>query len=353
MEIGEIINKAYSLIPTVFSVVLVIGAYKVTQSLLTKKSSGSGGLTLIRQTILFTIGFIGFFMILLALPINHELRGQLLSLLGIVLAASISLSSTSLLGNAMAALNIGMVNSFKIGDFIRCGDIFGRVTSKGLFHTEVQTENRDLMTIPNLHLVTNHVTVTRASGTILSGVVSLGYDVSRVLIEKTLIKAAEKAGLIDGFVFVTELGDFSVVYKVSGLLKDVNKILSVKSKLNKAMIDLLHEADIEIVSPTFMNQRQVNDTVFIHKSRKTDTQLEADKAESVIFDKAEKAEEIEKKEMKLEEVVAKIEELESERKSAKSEDKPTFDERIENLKNIKLRLETRIAEQKDKLNKEG
>ena len=51
------------------------------------------------------------------------------------------------------------------GDFISAGDQFGRVTERGLFHTEIQTETRDLTTVPNLFLVTHPVTTVRSSGT--------------------------------------------------------------------------------------------------------------------------------------------------------------------------------------------
>ncbi len=116
------------------------------------------------------------------------------------------------------------------------------VSERGLFHTEIQTENRDLTTIPNLYLVTNAVRVTRSSGTFISGVCSLGYDVNRQKIEKALLDAAERAELKDPFVRITELGDFSVVYKVYGMVKDIKTVLSAQSRLNAMILDALHDA---------------------------------------------------------------------------------------------------------------
>ena len=60
------------------------------------------------------------------------------------------------------------VRNFRMGDFIRVAEHFGRVSERGLFHTEIQTENRDLTTLPNLFLVTHPVTTIRTSGTIVS-----------------------------------------------------------------------------------------------------------------------------------------------------------------------------------------
>jgi ribonuclease BN (tRNA processing enzyme) len=104
-------------------------------------------------------------------------------------------------------------------------------------------------------LISNPLVTISSSGTIISTTVSLGYNVSREQVEKALIKAAEKVDLENIFVHVVELGDFSVTYKVGGLLKDVSSLITKRSDLKKMMFDSLHEDHIEIVSPTFMNQR--------------------------------------------------------------------------------------------------
>ena len=83
----------------------------------------------------------------------------------------------------MAGLMLQVAKSFSPGDFVRVGEYFGRVTERGLFHVEKQTEDRDLTTLPNLHLATNSITVVHSAGTIVSAELSLGYDVSHVLLK--------------------------------------------------------------------------------------------------------------------------------------------------------------------------
>ena len=55
---------------------------------------------------------------------------------------------------------------FRSGDFIRVKEYFGRVTERGLLDTEIQTETRELISIPNAFLISNPVQVIRSSGTI-------------------------------------------------------------------------------------------------------------------------------------------------------------------------------------------
>jgi len=126
----------------------------------------------------------GLLIVILVIPMGDTMRGQVLSLIGILLSAAIALSSTTVPGNAMAGVMMRGVRNFRMGDFIRAGEHFGRVSEQGLFHTEIQTEDRELTTIPNLHLVTHPVTTIRTSGTMISTSVSLGYDVSRLRIEE-------------------------------------------------------------------------------------------------------------------------------------------------------------------------
>jgi len=241
---------------------------------------------------------------------------------------------------------IRIIKAHRAGDFIKAGEHEGRISEQGFLHTEIQTEDRTLTTIPNLFMVTNPVTVVRSSGTIVSAQVSLGYDVPRTKIEKLLIKAGGRAGLKDPFVQVLELGDYSVLYRVAGLLEDVKYLLSFKSKLRKAMLDELHEGGVEIVSPTFMNQRiHKPESQFIPKrdffSKKDDLTAEAN-PEDLIFDKADDAEVKERIKVILSEVDARIAEVEKELKAKIKEAVKEGDEGFEEYTNAVSAFELKL-----------
>ncbi len=347
----KILDFIFSFRPTVLTVIAVIGIYYLVKWILDRQAKGKSDATLIRSISLFFIAFVGIVAIILALPMGDSLRGQITSLIGIVISAVLALSSATFIGNGLAGIMLRTVNSFRPGDFINVNDHFGRITERGLFHSELQNEERDLITLPNLYLVTNPVKVTRSSGTFISGTCSLGYDVNRKKIEAALIKSAEMAQLTDPFVRVIELGDFSVVYRVYGMVENIKTFLSAQSRLNAMMLDCLHEANIEIVSPNFMNQRQVGDAVFIPKKVRVKEEVAQTEApEDKIFDKAEEAESIEKRKEKVGDVDQKLKDL-SEALKACSDDaeKAELQKKIDNWKAIKEKMQTKIDEQLDDL----
>lgn len=247
-----------------------------------------------RQLMVLGAWALALLLITLALPLSDSTRGQVLSLIGVVITALIALSSTTLVANMMAGVLLRIVNSLRPGDFIRVGEHFGRVSERGLFHIEMQTEDRDLMTLPNMHLITNPVTVVHDTGTIISATVSLGYDVHRKQIEKLLKQAAVDAELNDPFMQILELGDYSVLYRIAGRLDDVSSLITARSRLRACMLDVLHGAEIEIVSPSFMNQRpQTQGKKTIPRPERptllVDESEPQTKVEDMVFDKAEQA----------------------------------------------------------------
>ncbi len=255
-----------------------------------------------RQLLVFATILVGMIGVVLTLPLDAGIRGQLLTLLGLVITAVLTLSSPTVAANAMAGLMVRSVKGFSPGDFIQVDQHFGRVTEQGLFHTEIQTEDRDLLTLPNLYLANHPIKVVHASGTIVSAEVSLGYDVDHHIVEELLVQAAEQANLEEAFVYVTALGDFSVNYRVSGFLKQVKHLLSARSLLRKQMMDHLHQHKIEIVSPSFMNQRQIREDIIPHRSFVRADSIEGSEPENLVFDKAERAQQVEELKNSYEEI---------------------------------------------------
>ncbi|MFK8052201.1 MAG: mechanosensitive ion channel family protein [Woeseiaceae bacterium] len=244
-----------------------------------------------RQMITVGLVLLGVLIVVLTVPVDAGTRGSLLSLFGIIVSATIALSSTTLVGNVMAGLMMRAVGSYRLGDYVRVGEYFGRISEMDLLHTEIQTEERDLTTLPNIFMATHPVRVMRTSGTILSVELSLGYDVSRHKIEALLLEAGKQCGLESPFVQIKELGDFSVTYAIAGLLTDVKSVLGKRRQLRAATMDALHAAEIEIASPVLVSTRAFSPKQsFIAPTEETIANSSGSGPDSIVFDKAIEAE---------------------------------------------------------------
>ena len=278
------------LIPGIISLLVTLSLILIFNYLFHKKNLFSRE-RIIQQIIYIIILAIGLLLTIFTLPINVEDKNLVLTFVSIVIGAIITFSSTTFVANAMAGIMLRLINPFRVGDFIKTDGTFGRVTEIYFLHTQVQSIDRDLITIPNLTLVSKPLKTIRSSGTIITTGVSLGYNIPRKAIEKSLLQAAETTGLENPFVHVEKLGDFSISYKVGGLLKDIDRIITARSDFKKNVIDKLHNSDIEIVSPTYMNQRVFSEDYVCMPPKEDTGKITKEKepeihTEDIIFDKA-------------------------------------------------------------------
>lgn len=255
--------------------------------LLARNKSLTSEARLPRQLLLLLITISAVITAIVVSPLPESTRNQVLGLIGVLLSGVIVLSSAPFVTNFMATVMLRVTLPFEVGDFIRVGDYFGKVSGRGLFDTEIQTENRELIALPNATFINQGVTVMRSSGVIISATVSLGYDHGAAKVESLLLQAATEAGLDDPFVHLITLGDFSVQYRIAGLLSDVDRNLTARSDLNKKILYVLHGANVEIASPTITRHiNQDADTRILPTEQPVLTASEGADAEDIVFDKA-------------------------------------------------------------------
>ncbi len=335
------LDAALQFIPTLTALALSIAGLAALNWVLRRRWKDDPDAQFRFQLIMLALTLAGVLAVVMTLPVTDTLRGQLLSLIGILLSAAIALSSTTFIGNIMAGIMLKLVRSARPGDFITVEHLTGRIAEMDLLHTQIQTEFRDLVTVPNLYMVTNPMQVLRASGTIISAEVSLGYDVAHSDAQQLLCRATERAELRDGFAHVRELGDFSVTYRAAGLLEDVTSLISARSRLREAVLDELHDAGIEIVSPNFMNTRSIADNERILpkpvlKGSQGEEEPEV-QAEDIAFDVAKEA-------ASTEEIRKSIESAEAELAEIPEDSRDSEDAKV-------ARLETKIEKLKGRLAK--
>lgn len=302
-----------------------------------------------RRWVMLALTIAAVLLVLIQLPVNDDTKKTVIQAVGIAVTALLTLSSTTIAANLMAGIMLGRVQAFRPGDIIKvsgpAGETFGRVTSRGLFHVEVQTEERDLVTLPNSYMITHPVRVVRQSGTIITCELSLGYDVPHSKLGVLLTQAATAAGLEESYMLVRELGDFSVTYRVCGFLKDTKSIISARSRLRASILDTLHDAGVEIVSPTFMNQRRVEERVIAVEEEQPAERSEQSTStpEAIAFDKADDAERIERVRKALEEAKQLLKSMEGELGECPDENRVELKNDIEHQKKLIEYLTSRVG----------
>ena len=332
------------LLITVISVLLVLW---VAHMLLIVRQTDLGSEKLFpRLLTMMGLTLIGMVVIVLAIPVESGTRNQIIGLIGLVISAVFAFSSGNIFANLMAGMLLRVTSPFRVGDFIRVNEHFGRVAERGLFDTEVQSESRELIAIPNLFLVTHPVATVRNSGAIVSTSLSLGYDLNHNLIRPLLLEAAIKSGLEEPFVHIRELGDFSITYRISGILTEVRGLITAQSNLRIAVLDILHRENIEIVSPGFMNQRQLDIAEKVlprsaTRKEKRKASVDNTMAEEIVFDKAEQAEQFSAEKSQLYEGIAALEE---QLKTAEDAEKQVVALELEHMKEQLATLDLIIAE---------
>ncbi len=102
-EIWEVVKSfGVSFFTVVFFILIFIGV----KFILKRQSRGKSDFKMIHQIILFLLAFVGVVAFILTLPMNDDLRGQVTSLMGIVISAVFALSSaTSASSSALRCAN--------------------------------------------------------------------------------------------------------------------------------------------------------------------------------------------------------------------------------------------------------
>jgi len=336
----------FDLLPLAIVLICVVAVLWTAHIMLIARQTELGSEKLFpRLLTMMGLTLVGIIIIVLALPVASYTMNQIIGLIGLVISAVFAFSSGNIFANLMAGILLRVTTPFRVGDFIQVGEHFGRVAERGLFDTEVQSESRELIAIPNTFLVTQPVATVRNSGAIVSTSLSLGYDLSHNRIRPLLLAAATKSGLEEPFVHITELGDFAISYQVAGILTEVKGLITARSNLRIAILDILHGENIEIVSPGFVNQRRMDGTrvvpVPLTTMEKKSSSVDNSSAEDIVFDKAEQAEQFNSEKAQLKSGIV---DLEEQLKVAKGDEKAVIALELEHLKEQMATLELIIAE---------
>ena len=165
------------------------------------------------------------------------------------------LAVQGLLQNYGAGFNIIFTRPFVVGDTIQVQGVHGQVKDIHLAYTQLQTEDDELITIPNRHIVGEILHNTKALS-LLELAIGVAYssdlDHVKTVLESHISQNAFTSPSKTPMVGIAGFGDSSVDFEVR-VWVDSEKINAARFSLNKSIWDALKENKIEIPFP----QREV------------------------------------------------------------------------------------------------
>lgn len=203
------------------------------------------------------------FMLVMIWPLLPNSDSEIFQGVSVFIGVVVSLGSTSVVGNVMSGLVMTYMRPFRIGDFIRFGDTEGEVIEKSMLVTRIRTRKNDIVTIPNSNMMSsqtsNYTFSAQRYGIIVHTKITIGYDEPWKKIETLLVQAAENTDGIKRhpkpFVRITALDDFYVEYEINGITDRAKTLSTVYSALHQQILDTMHGAGVEIMSPHIEAQR--------------------------------------------------------------------------------------------------
>ena len=203
------------------------------------------------------------FMLVMIWPLLPNSDSEIFQGVSVFIAAIVSLGSTSVVGNVMAGLVMTYMRPFRVGDIIRFGETEGEVIEKTMLVTRIRTRKNEIVTIPNSNMMSsdtsNFTSSAQRYGIIVHTKITIGYDEPHEKIEALLLEAADRTDGIKKhpkpFVRITALDDFYVEYEINGCTERAKTLSAVYSALHQNILDTLHGAGVEIMSPHIEAQR--------------------------------------------------------------------------------------------------
>lgn len=199
------------------------------------------------------------FMVIVIFPYFPGSDTPIFKGISVFIGVLFTFSSAGALGNIIAGLLLTYMRSFTIGDRIKIGDVTGDIIEKTLLVTRIRTIKNEVISIPNSQVMNSHTinysVAMESSGLIVYTNITMSYEIPWQKIHELAIKAANRVDLLEKtpspFVLQTSLDDFYVTYQVNAYTKQPHQQDFIYSELHKQILDVFHEAGIEILSPHY------------------------------------------------------------------------------------------------------
>lgn len=189
--------------------------------------------------------------------------------LSVFLGFMITLGSSGVVSQWMHGLVITYSRALRCGDFVRIGAVEGVVTELSALAVKIVDYRNDEITLPNSTVIAGSmINYTRLGGDgFVHGwtKVSIGYDVPWRQVHALLQDAAQRTpGVVArpaAQVLQRGLSDFYVEYELICQLDPAEPRAYILSRLHASIRDVFEEAGVEILSPHYEAQIEVEPTM--------------------------------------------------------------------------------------------
>jgi small-conductance mechanosensitive channel len=215
------------------------------------------------KTLLYT------FMFIIIFPYLPGSESKVFQGVSVFIGVVLSLGSTSVIGNVVSGFALTYMRPFNVGDWIKTGDVEGKVIEKTHFVTRIRTWTNEEITVPNSTIMAgqtfNYSHSAKLYGLIIREDITFGYDVAWQRVHNLLLAAASRtAGVLDmpePFVLQKTLGEFYATYQINAYISDADRKIYIHSELIENIQTVFNEAGLELVVPHYTSHRDGGATV--------------------------------------------------------------------------------------------
>lgn len=182
--------------------------------------------------------------------------------LSVLVGLMLSLGASSIVSQGASGLILTYSRTFRVGEYVRIGEVEGTVTYLGIFNTRIRTGMGEELTLANSTVFSsttrNYSRASKGDGYILDTTVTIGYDTPWRQVEAMLLEAAANThGLCKDpapRVYQTALSDFYPEYRLvcHAIADQPRNRAQALNDLHANIQDAFNRYGVQIMSPHYV-----------------------------------------------------------------------------------------------------